>query len=60
MKVKVVNTWTMDYFLFALWVLHRKPMFLSSVSNLQPTATIKTIIGKIEKLEWNTARIMDC
>ena len=56
-NVKVVNTCTIDYFLFALWVLYKKaPTFLNSSPTLEPEKTLKAIILYIDFLKWNEAR----
>ena len=56
-KVKVVNTCTIDYFLFALWVLDKMyPAFLNLLPVIELSDILKKIINNIDLLNWNTAR----
>jgi hypothetical protein len=56
-QIKVVNTCTVDNYLFAMWVMsHIVPNFLERLPQLEPTNAIKTIINNIETRDWNLAR----
>lgn len=56
-NVNVTNTCTIDYMLFALWVLHRQvPNFINTLPQLEITVTIKKIIENIQEQKWNLAR----
>ena len=52
-----VVSFTIDYFLFAFWVLQRLvPNFFDNIPMLDHTQTIKTIIDNINVYNWNNAK----
>ena len=56
-NVKVTNTCTIDYFLFAFWILFKiKPNFLEQIPLLSQTKIIFEIVSNIDQLNWNLAR----
>jgi hypothetical protein len=56
-KVKVSDTCTIDYFLFALWLQFKlTPNFYSMIPDIKETAVIKNIIQSIDSKQWNKAK----
>lgn len=58
-KIKVTNTCTIDYYLFAFWFLFKiSPNFLEGLNEIDElkTQTLKNIIQNIDKLNWNKAK----
>ena len=56
-NIRVVNTCTIDYFLFALWSLQKKlPTFVNNLPAIELSVTLKEIIKCINLLKWNDAR----
>jgi hypothetical protein len=55
--IKYINTCTIDYFLFAFWVLSKLiPMFKERIPNRLHKNDIIKIIESIENLMWDNAR----
>ena len=56
-NIRVVNTCTIDYFLFALWSLQKKlPTFVNNLPAIELLVSLKEIINSINLLKWNDAR----
>ena len=56
-NVMLTNTCTIDYFLFAFWVLEKLvPHFLENIPNLEKTPLLKEIIQAIDIYNWNKAK----
>ena len=56
-QIEVVNTCTIDSFLFALWVIKQLiPDLIQNLPKLEETKVLETIIKNIKSKEWNTAR----
>jgi hypothetical protein len=56
-NVTLVNTCTIDYFLFSFWVLEKLvPNFSNNLPNLEPTPILKEIIQNIDIFNWNMAK----
>jgi hypothetical protein len=54
--IKVVNTCTIDNYLFAFWVMSQiVPNFLERLPPLEQTIAIKTIVNNIDTKDWNMA-----
>jgi hypothetical protein len=55
--IMVVNTCTIDNYLFAFWVMSQiVPNFLERLPPLEQTIAIKTIVNYIDTKDWNMAR----
>ena len=55
--IKVVNTCTIDNYLFAFWVMSQiVPNFLERLPPLEQTIAMKTIVNNIDTKDWNMAR----
>jgi hypothetical protein len=55
--VNITNTCTIDNLLFAFWVASKvNPSFLQQIPLLNNTEAIKSIVAKIDNLEWNDAK----
>jgi hypothetical protein len=56
-NVDVTNACTIDYFLFAFWVLnYEKPKLIDTIADKKLKDNIKKIVQNIEKLEWDDAK----
>ena len=56
-KYYLSNTCTIDYFLLALWFIHKiDNNFIQNIPILEFTQTLKEIIMSIEQLDWNKAK----
>ena len=56
-RIKVVNTCTIDNYLFAFWVMSKiVPDFLERLPLLEQTNAMKIIIKNIDSKDWNLAR----
>ena len=56
-KIKVINTCTIDNYLFAFWVLSQLiPFFTKSFKNHEHNLSILKIIEKIDLFHWDMAR----
>ena len=55
--IKVINTCTIDNYLFAFWVLSKlKSNFIETLSELEHAEALKEIIHNIDIYNWNNAR----
>jgi hypothetical protein len=56
-KIQVVNTCTIDCYLFSIWVMSKLiPYFVKNLPQLDETKNIEVILSNIEKGDWNMAR----
>lgn len=56
-SVRVINTCTIDNFLYAFWVAYKiEATFFERMPSLEHTETIKSIIMNINNLNWNQAK----
>jgi hypothetical protein len=56
-ETKVINTCTIDNFLFAFWVISKLDQrLIQFLSESDITATLKKIIIEIDNIQWDSAR----
>lgn len=56
-KIKIINTCTIDNYLFALWVMSKlMPLFNDAIPKLVHTEAILDIIKHIDQYDWDFAR----
>jgi hypothetical protein len=56
-EIEVTNTCTIDYYLFAMWILNKiHPIFIESLHNKEITAALKKIIRFVDVNKWDLVR----
>jgi hypothetical protein len=56
-EIEVTNTCTIDYFLFAIWILNKiNPICIESLPNIEIAAALKKIIRFVDVNKWDLVR----